>query len=398
MLQQAVNYWKGQVRLRVESGFPERVLNICAARQIAFWDLTWETPLSFIFTTTRRDFRRLKKAAERLSCTLTVVDREGMPYLLRRFRRRYALVAGLILCVLTLFAGSFFIWDFEIEGNQAVREEEILRALEKYGVGLGTFGFSIESEQLRNDILLEIPELSYIAVNVRGCRAQVQVRERVEVPEIVDKRRTGNTVASRDGLVVEIRPLDGQKLVLPGTTVQKGQLLISGVTDDEQAGTRFLRGMGKVYARTWYDFRCKVPQTVRRKVYTGEERVRLALCWGGRRWDLSLGRYLDLTDCDKTVERHQLRLPGDFLLPVTLVRETYRCYQEVEEPRTAEEAETAAAAVLRACLLSGMEEGEVERESLATVPIGGSYLTALQCECREQIGRFQELPREPETP
>ena len=240
MLQRAVNYWKGQVTLRVESGFPERVLNVCAARQIAFWDLRWETPLSFTFTVTRRDFRRLKKAAERLSCEIAVVEREGMPYLLRRFRRRYALTAGLALCALALLAGSFFIWDFEIEGNETLREEEILRALEKYGVGLGTFGFSIESEQLRNDILLELPKLSYIAVNVRGCRAQVQVRERVEAPEIVDKRRTGNTVAKKDGFITEIRPLDGQKLVLAGTTVQKGQLLISGVTDDEQAGTRFL--------------------------------------------------------------------------------------------------------------------------------------------------------------
>ena len=59
MLQQAVNYWKGHVTLRVESGFPERVLNLCAARQIAFWDLCWETPLSFTFTMTRKDFRRL---------------------------------------------------------------------------------------------------------------------------------------------------------------------------------------------------------------------------------------------------------------------------------------------------------------------------------------------------
>ena len=397
MLQQAVNYWKGHVTLRVESGFPERVLNLCAARQIAFWDLCWETPLSFTFTMTRKDFRRLKKAAERLNCQLQVVEREGLPYLLRRFRRRYALVAGLALCALTLFAGSFFIWDFEIEGSETVQEEEILRALEKYGVGLGTFGLSIDSEQLRNHILLELPELSYIAVNVRGCRAEVQVRERVFPPEIVDKRRGGNTVAKKDGLVTEIRPLDGEKLVLPGATVQEGQLLISGVTDDEQAGTRFLRGMGKVYARTWYDLRCKVPQTVRRKHYTGEERTRVALCWGNRRLNLYWGGGTP-EHCDKRVERTQLRLPGDIMLPVTLVRETLRFYEEAEEPRSAAEAEAAAAAMLRQVLLSGMEEGAVEQERVTTVPLDGSYLTALQAECLEQIGRFVEVPREEAAP
>jgi len=389
MLQKAINLWKGQVTVRVESGFPERVLNVCAARQIGFWDLKWEGPLSFTFTLTRRDFRRLRRAAERLSCQIQVVEKEGAPYFLRRFRRRYALVAGLAFCVLTVFIGSFFIWDFSVEGNETVREEEILRTLEKYGVGLGTFGFSIDSEQLRNHVLLELPELSYIAVNVRGSRAEVQVRERIPKPEIVDKRRTGNTVAKKDGLITEIRPLDGQKLVMEGATVREGQLLISGVTDDEQAGTRFLRGMGEVYARTWYDLRCKVPQTVRQKRYTGETQTRWALCWGQRRLNLYLGGAPE--HCDKSVERTRLYLPGGFALPVTVVRETLRLYEEEITERDAAQAETFAGAALTAYLTAGMDEGEVERQSIATVAIDGSYLTGLKAECREQIGQFQEL-------
>ena len=36
MLRQTVNYMRGHVTLRVESGFPERLLNLCAARQIPF--------------------------------------------------------------------------------------------------------------------------------------------------------------------------------------------------------------------------------------------------------------------------------------------------------------------------------------------------------------------------
>ena len=392
MLQRAVNFWKGHVRLRVESGFPERVLNICAARQIAFWDLEWESPLSFFFTMTRADLRRLRRAAERLGCDVRVVEQAGMPFLLRRFRRRYVLVAGLALCALTLFVGSFFIWDFQVEGNQRVREEAILRALERQGVGLGTFGFSIDSEQLRNDILLDLPELSYIAVNVRGCRAQVQVRERIPAPEIVDKRRSGNTVARRDGLITDIRPLDGEKLVLPGATVQEGQLLISGVTDDVQAGTRFLRGMGEVTARTWYDLRCRVPQTVRRKEYTGEARSRFALCWGGRRWNLYWGAPLP-EGCDKAVERRRLTLPGGYVLPLTLVTETLRFYEETEIPRSQEQAEALASAALEGYLAS-LVEGEVESRRLATVPLDGGYLTALQAECREQIGVFVPLERE----
>ncbi len=394
MLQRAVNYWKGHVKLRVVSGFPERVLNICAARQIPFWGLEWEDDLTFTFTMTRKDYARLQKAAERMDCTIHVVEKEGMPYLLRRFRRRYALVIGLGLCLALSLFGSFFIWDFTIEGNEAVREEEILRALEKYGVSLGTFGYGIDSSDLRNHILLEIPELSYIAVNVRGCRAYVQVRERQAAPELVNKREPGNTVARRDALVTAIQPYDGQKMVLPGTMVQEGALLISGVTDDEQAGTRFLRGMGKVYGRTWYTLRCQVPAVVEEKQYTGEEHVRFALCWGNRRINLYAGGSPALANCDKTVERTPLTLPGGIALPITLVKETYRVYEIAERERTQAEAEELGRTVLEAYLLAGLDEGTVEEAAYTSIPWEGSILTELNAECQEQIGIFVPIPKE----
>ena len=54
--------------------------------------------------------------------------------------------------------------------------------------------------------------------------------------------------------------------------------------------------------------------------------------------------------------------------------------------------------MLRQVRLSGMEEGTVEQERVTTVPLDGSYLTALQAECLEQIGRFVEVPREEAAP
>ena len=207
-----------------------------------------------------------------------------------------------------------------MEGNQRVTEEEILRALEKNGVGLGTFGIAMDTEDIRNHVLLDIPELVWITVRVSGCRATVEVREREEVPEPVNERAPANVVARRDGLVLEVRALDGVKCVLPGTSVEAGELLISGVEDTETVGARLLAGMGEVRARTWYSLTARMPLTQLQKRYTGEERRLHALVLGGHRVKFFADSSIPEGNYDKITERTQWSLLG-IPLPVTTVTE-----------------------------------------------------------------------------
>ena len=53
----------------VECAFPERVLNLCGARDLSFWDLEWENAASFTCRMNRRDYATLSRAAETLHCT-----------------------------------------------------------------------------------------------------------------------------------------------------------------------------------------------------------------------------------------------------------------------------------------------------------------------------------------
>ena len=304
MLTGIINRLRGQVRIRAECAFPERVLNLCGARDLAFWDLEWESPTAFTCRLSRSDYGKLRRAAEKLDCELTVVGREGAPFFLRRFRHRTALVTGLVACGLGLFVGSFFVWDYQVEGNETVSTERILRALEKNGVGLGAFGLSLDGEDIRNHVLLDIPELSWIAVNVSGCRAQVQVRERVPPPEIVDEKTPANVVARRAGLVLEVRALDGVTCVLPGSSVEKGQLLISGVADTDTFGARILAGMGKIRARTWYTLTTEVPLTTLTKQYTGTEKTCVSLVLGTRRVKFFRNSSIEGKKYDKITKRH----------------------------------------------------------------------------------------------
>lgn len=392
MLKHMVNLIEGEVTGRVESGFPERVLNLCAEYGVVFWDLNWESPVAFTFTMTRRDWKRLRRLSKRIDCDMTAVGWKGTPFFLGRVRSRYGLWITFGVCVAALFWSSFFIWDFEIEGNEAVSQQEILRALEKNGIGFGTYGFSVDSSELRNYMLLEIPELSYIAVNVKGCRAYVQVRERVPAPEIIDKKEPGNTIAKKDALITAVQPWDGEKQVLPGTTVKEGQLLISGVVQNNYSGVRYLRGMGKIYGRTWYHLECRVPLTVRKKTYTGKEKTRRALIIGKNRINLYFGSSILGDTCDKITNWDKWELPGGVALPVTMATERLRFYSIEEAVRQKDEALALAKEVLEERLAGYIEEGEILSQEIAGKKEGDLLVVTLSAECEEQIGQFIDAP------
>ena len=382
-----LNRLRGQVRVRAECVFPERVLNLCGARDLAFWDLTWESAGAFTCRMSRRDYAALRQPAEALGCTLTVLGREGVPFFLSRFRSRQALLTGLVGGALALFLGSFFIWDFQITGNDTVPEERILRALEDAGVRIGSFGLSLNGEDIRNHVLLDVPELSWIAVNVSGCRASVQVRERVPPPELLDERTPANIVARRAGQVLEIRDWNGRAVVLPGSGVAEGQLLISGVEDTDTFGARMLAGMGSVTARTNYTLTAEIPLTVPVKRETGREKILLSAVFGKHRVKFFSNSSIEGREYDKITTRTSWSVLG-VPLPVTWVTEACRFYETEPAALDPVWAERWGERILTAQLEAMVAPYGTVRSTLCSSRRHGDALTVtLTAECVEEIAQ-----------
>ena len=391
MLDKLLSRLGGQVRVRVECGYPERVMNLCARRGLSFWDLSWESPTAFSLRLSRRDWKSLREEAASLGCEFRVLERSGVPYLAAQLWNRPALAITLAVWGAALFLGSFFIWDFEIQGNETVPEERILRALERQGVGLGSFGLVVDGEDLRNHVLLEIPELQWIAVNVSGCRAHVQVRERREPPEIADLRTPSNVIARRDGLVLEVQALDGEAAVLPGMTVTAGQLLISGREELETTGTvRVMPGHGSVKARTWHSLTTVVSLKSVEKQPTGVEKTGLSLILGRRRIKFFSNRGVAGLEAGREYDKMTERVPLRFFgvpLPLTVVREQYRFYESVPMSIRAAEAQRRGEAALRSQLeREAAPYGEVRSALVSARQRGDALEVTLTAECVEEIG------------
>lgn len=397
MLKKAVKLLRGSVCVRAKSAYPERMLNLCSARGIEFWDVRWIDDTALSFCVARGDLRALRRAAEGCGAEVSIERTAGTPFFFARLRRRHALFTGGILCAALLLVNSLFIWDFEVTGNETVPTETILHALREHGVHRGTFIYSFRSQDICNRVLPELKDLCWVAVNVRGCKAYVQVRERVRAPERVNESEPTNVIAAKPGLITKVRALDGEKRVLPGTSVQQGQLLIAGVvdtggTEKPSVTTRFLAGKGEVWARTWYDLTVRVPLTYEKKVYTGKEKRSHTLIWGENRSKIGAkGSSICNVDCDKIKNQTQWTLFGLFALPVTWETETLLPYELEVTPRSRADAEAQGKDVLETYLAALLgEAGSVTQRRFSTAVEGDTLVVTLSAECEEQIGK--EVP------
>ena len=396
MLLRLVNALRGSVRLEVEGAFPERFLNLCAQRGILFWNVEWMETTRLRLTVTRRGSRQAAALGERTLCIVTPAGRKGMPYFLARFRKRYAFWVGMGLSMAAVCVLSSFVLTIEVKGNTNVPTAQILTELRRQGLGIGTFGPGLDERTVGNKVLLQLPQLSWLSINLYGTRAEVLVREAVEAPELVDAQEYGSVVARASGIVTRVEALTGEAVVKVGDTVLEGETLISGTvhlegpaySDKPEIGQIQVRASGRVYARTWRTMAAQLPLEAQVKRYTGEETNLWSVTALGRRTDFFGKGGISFDRYDKISRTWTLTLPGGEEMPLAVQRETCRAY----ELETLAVEPDAAEAMLQERLLEALEEavgeGEIVSTEFAVETADGMLTITLQAECREEIGKF----------
>jgi len=396
-MKKIINYFRGSVTVTITGAFPERFLNLCAQRGVPFWSLAWLDPYTLRLRVLRRDSRKLEAIGERTLCTISLTEQKGLPFFLHRFRERYALLAGLALSIAAICFLSQFIMVIDVTGNEHVSTAAILTALDRHGVRLGVFGPSVILRETTHEVLLSMPNLSFMAINLHGIRAEVIVREASLPPDIVDEKTPADVVSTTTGIITRMEVLSGAPLVKEGATVLAGEVLISGVVDIKEPtystvdmGVRLVHAQGKVYARTWRTLRAVIPLETGVKLYTGEETAQYSRTFFGKRFNFYSKGFISFTNYDKINKTKVLSLPGGFTLPISFREEIYRAYEIL--PCPAEEAE--AKALLESCLDKALRatvgEGEILRTDFASEASDGLLTVTLLAECSEQIGK--EVP------
>ena len=228
---------------------------------------------------------------------------------------------GVLVCGLSLYVLSLFIWDIQIEGNRRYTDEMIVNYLQSAEISWGMLKSQVDCEALEASLRNDFPEVTWAAARVSGTRLLIAVKENEALSSIPQKDETPcHLVASRPGVIAELVVRQGKAQVKAGDQVEEGQVLVSGIIpilDDSETvkNVRYVHADADVTAFTQYPFSETFSKLYVAESETGRKKSGLFLQFG--RWSSALlspakegESWVYLT------ERKQARLFTSFYLPI----------------------------------------------------------------------------------
>lgn len=327
MMLELLRLIRGSVEFTVSGKYPERFLNITARHKVRLWKVR-RTDSGFTACMYRYDYRSIRPLARGAGVKLRVIRKSGLPNLLFRYRDRVGVLIGACVFILSVFVMSLFIWSIDITGLDTVSQSDMQKVLREHGLYVGAFKPSLDYAKLSRDIMIERHEIGWMAVNVTGSYASVEVKEEALPPEVEDIDEPCNIKAKSDGVILRIEAAEGDTIVMEGSGVIEGQLIVSGVRTEERGTHRLVHANARILARTTRQASFSMPQQLILLRPTGEDALRKALNVSG----LLLPYHVNAVDspCAVSNSRTDQPAPLGITLPIGVTSETVSALYEEE--------------------------------------------------------------------
>jgi similar to stage IV sporulation protein len=219
------NYFRGFLVVKITGQTLEKFINLCIHKGIYLWDIK-RLEDAIIAKIRVEDFRTIRPIIRRAHCKIHLVSRYGFPFFLYRMRYRKMLIAGGVLFCVCLYMLYSFVWFIETVGLISLPEEAVLNAAKQAGLKSGTTKNKVDVKLVEHTLLVQIPEIAWVGVTLKGTKAVIEVAEKTVVR--VEDKSPAHIIAAKDGLMEEIIALVGEAAVQRGEMVRQGQLLING--------------------------------------------------------------------------------------------------------------------------------------------------------------------------
>lgn len=241
-----LRYLFGYVRITVKGEFPEKILNIFLSKKVSVWDIE-KGKNEIILNISIKDFLKIRELRGKTRLKIKIAQKKGVIFIIKRYFKRIGIPVGVAVFFLTLYFLSLFIWNVEVVGNKNIETAKIFKKCSDLGVKNGTLISQIDSQLLREKLILACEGISWCSFNIEGSKITVNISE---ISKNNDENAPTNIISDYDGVITEILVESGTGMVNKGQAVQKGDLLVSGVSSTN----KFVRSRAVV--------RCSVIETV----------------------------------------------------------------------------------------------------------------------------------------
>lgn len=331
-----LNYLTGYVKIKVESYFIERFINICISKKILLWNMKRNKSTILYANISIRDYKRLKEICKKTKSRVNIENKRGLPFLLHRYRKRKIFLVLLAVLILGLIVTSNFIWNVEVIGNTRIPTEEIISELQNQGLKAGINKTKIDANSIINKVRLNRDDIAWMGIKLEGTNAIVEIKETDEAPEIIKEDEYCSIISDKTASIVKMNVQNGTAVVSEGDIVKEGDVLVQGYIEGKYTGIRYVHASADIEAKVWYSKKEKFYYTDEIKVPTGATETKYTL--NINNFKINLYKTLSkFQNYDTINENNKLKLFSNFYLPVEIIKTTNYEYQNETVTYTEEE-------------------------------------------------------------
>ncbi len=407
MLLSLYRMFSGYLDVTITGVAPERLVNLAVQAGMDLWDLRRHQG-GVTGRLLLADFWRIRPLARAARCRVQIRHRWGGPFLARRLRSRWALLAGAIFSLAMLVWFTSHIWVIQVRGAEMVDARAVRAGAAQLGLRPGAVRWRVDLQRVEAGLPQLVPDLGWVTVRARGTRAVVEVVER-KVERRLPAGGRVDVVAAKPCVLDSVVAFWGLARARPGQVLEPGDTLIEGIfyrhsqpplrtpyTKPENwppppdLAEGLGRAQGVAFGRCFYQHYVEVPLQVEERVPTGRNTTRVVLQAGKREILLKGDRREPYAAFDSQV--HVTRLPGwrNWVPPVEVRTDSFTevIIRQIPQDLAAagEEAMQRLLERVRWQLTPGIDKITAQRiEELVRTP---AYVgLRLTVETREQIGR-----------
>ena len=327
------HFVKGYVIIKVTSLYIERFLYTCASVGIKLFHIGKRNNNSVIMRIGIKDFFKVRSVCKKTRTHIRIVKKCGLPFFISKLKKRYFLILGFIAVICFMFTSSLFIWSIEIDGESKETAEQISLALEDAGLRIGAFKPLLpDGEQMKNIIMSNTDNLVWAWVNIKGTKAFVEYNEGIKPPKVVNRSIPCDIVAQRDGIIYKITEKNGEKRVLTGDTVMKGDVLIAGTLTSADSTLKTVHSIGEVLACTHHKKSREYKLSYDFATPTGKSKTFRTLKLFSKCFDLFFREKVDFKEYRVTETLNELKLGKNHYLGIGIYEQHYNEIEIVNIP------------------------------------------------------------------